>query len=35
MKLAQRLGASCVLGNHERSFLQYLKKSSKSSDSFS
>ena len=35
LKLAHRLGASCVLGNHERSFLQHLKKGSQSSDSFS
>ena len=35
LKLAHRLGASCVLGNHERSFLQQLKKGSQSSDSFS
>ena len=35
LKLAYRLRASCVLGNHERSFLKYLKKGSQSSDSFS
>ena len=35
LKLAHRLGASCVLGNHERIFLQHLKKGSQSSDSFS
>lgn len=35
LKLVHRLGASCVLGNHERSFLQHLKKGSQSSDSFS
>ena len=35
LKLAHRLRASCVLGNHERSFLQHLKKGSQSSDSFS
>ena len=26
LKLVHRLGASCVLGNHERSFFQHLKK---------